>query len=215
MAAGVDRAAGQRQTVDPGCIPFGPEVGLNLGYAHWLIAAIGRSAALGQFGIEDSHAAEQARTRRDLAKYVQLDTAVALLALHREHSGGQFATGLLDLEQAERGAEGAVVDLHPDFLLPGYVRRKDLARVRGGGWRDIAFAQAFDVVVVERNMIPRLDHDAEQRRGFAFVIGGGDRAGGVEVIRLDVLFAQSEGDLQLLVKHRQGIRQRDAGQLGF
>ena len=99
-------------------------------------------------------------------------------------------------------------------MLPGHIRRKDLPGICRVGRRHVALAQAFEVVVVERHVLPRLEHHAEQRRGLAVVVGRGHRAGAVVVVGLDALLAQADGDLHALVEHGQGVGDGHAGQLG-
>jgi hypothetical protein len=45
--------------------------------------------------IEQGHATEQSRAWSDFAEHIQFQAAIALLALHRKHPGGQFPLGLV------------------------------------------------------------------------------------------------------------------------
>src|SRR5690606_36201451 len=122
------RPRAQAEAGDETGIPFRAEIELPLQYPIGIVT-LGRSGCLGDLGIHQDRAAQQAHTGDGRAEYIQLDTAVALLAVDAEAIVLGQGVGPTDLEKAQAGAETVPFALGAQLVLLGFVRWKYLAFV--------------------------------------------------------------------------------------
>ncbi|MNE39118.1 hypothetical protein D3C80_1330500 [compost metagenome] len=182
LAAGIDGTSGQCDAFCPGDVPLGPQVGLHIWHTYCLVALVGGRGRIGQLAVQHSHATQQSGARRNLTKHAQLDATVTLLCLHRELvASAQLTAGFLYLEYRQGGHERVVLVLHSQLVLLGLVRRERFTGIARRGRCDITFAQAFDIVVVQRNVFPRLDHYACHGGGCTVFVARGHRTRGAVV----------------------------------
>ena len=120
-----------------------------------------------------------------------------------------------DAEHAGGDRERARVVLGTGFDLTADKRREDFVFVDRNRRRNLALAQAFHVVGVQRELVGGLEQDAARRRDFFFVVAGFAFDVIVPVIDLDPLPAGAQGQEQAVVKETEGIGQCHAAVAAF
>src|SRR5262249_16241728 len=127
-------------------------------------------------GIDPGEPTEQAHAFGNLSIRAEFDALIALLTVFGIHVAHYVCAGLRDTEQGERAADIASIILRADFVLLRFVGGERLAGVGKGTigaglGRRSALNQCFDVIGIERNLLPRLDHESTHGRYRALVIG--------------------------------------------
>ncbi|MNF53750.1 hypothetical protein D3C84_351510 [compost metagenome] len=210
----MNTAGGQGQPRQGRYIPLGAEVEVVLGRGRGAVAVGGAVDGIGQFAVDVHHATEQAKALERFAEQAQLDAPVLALTVRAEYprAGVGLVGRLLDAEGAGGEGERAQVILGADLDLAADERREDLVVVDRGRRGDLALAQAFHVVGVERQLVGELVQDARRWRDLLLVVGRVTLDVIVPVIDLDPLPAGAQGQQQAVIDKAEGVGQRHAAE---
>ena len=208
-------------------IPIHPGVELERRHADGTVAVIGAVLRVLEFGLHHRHTAEQTQAADRFAEHVELHALVDLQAFaHVARSGriddfGVTGARLLDTVNTQRGAVGAHIDLDARFNLLGACGCIGLAAADDRPFtqfqrRRRPLGQAFDAVGVHRHMLPRLEHQAVDRRGDRLVVVGRARAARVVVaLHHHLLATGANGQQQAVIEEAKGVGNRRAAYKGL
>ena len=211
FATGTQQPTADRCAFDARNIPLCAQVELEARHAGCTLAVGGAVGGLLLLGVQPGCTGQNPHTVHRLAEQVQFDTLVDLLAIDVEHVVGGAAVRLLDAVHAEGGAVAVPVQLHTGLGLLAAFGREHRVAVARGGRRGRPLGKAFDAVGVERNVLPRLDHQTVDRCGDGFVVVGVARAGcGVPGVDFNGLATYTKGQQHAIIDKAQGVGHGDA-----
>ncbi|SLO10707.1 Uncharacterised protein [Klebsiella pneumoniae] len=193
---------------------FGAEYRVEVSHPDGIFTVGCAFSGFSLFGIQPDGTGVKTQSQHRLAKDVHLYAAVTLLAVEAVIASG-IGNGVrfFDFKQRQRSSDRTVVDLDAHFVLlrvrdpgtlPGIGRRRRRHRAR---------LQRFGMVSIQRQLLPRLVHQAKRRHPAALGITrrGIFQPGGVAVVAHNhFLMTSSGGKQHFIVKEAEGITQQPA-----